>query len=101
MLSSPIWQTFLRTYSCCERVYRTIQQGVRETCLGAYAHQGIPCTQLLQALFPEQTQAITSTVQVMFQLKHLDGIGIQETEEASSELSRDMSLEIIDTPLRI
>ncbi|HEX7735313.1 MAG TPA: amino acid adenylation domain-containing protein, partial [Ktedonobacteraceae bacterium] len=85
--------------------FATLLDRVRETCLEAYAHQGLPFEKLIEALAPERAISHTPLFQVMFALQdqswntlHLAGLSVQEPEIVSTGTARvDLLLTVIET----
>ncbi len=74
----------MRTNLSGDPTFRNLLQKVRETALGAYAHQDIPFEQLVEAIQPERDLSHTPLFQVMFVLQNLPG---QKVELPGMEIS--------------
>ena len=61
----------LRTKLGDEWSFRDLLQAVRETCLGAFAHQAMPFEKLVEALQPPQDLSRNPVFQVMFGLQNM------------------------------
>jgi amino acid adenylation domain-containing protein/non-ribosomal peptide synthase protein (TIGR01720 family) len=59
-----------------EQSFRALLAQVKETCLGAYAHQDTPFERLVQALAPERDPSRSPLFQVMFVLQNAAASGL-------------------------
>src|SRR5829696_8711773 len=86
--------------------FRELLQRVRETALGAYAHQDIPFEKLVEELAPERNLNVTPLFQVMFALENaplpeVEAHGLKMRPEAltGDTAKFDLALGIVETPL--
>lgn len=83
--------------------FRGLLAQVRQTALGAYAHQELPFEKLIEALRPERTASLNPLLQVLFVLQNgtlpqLDFAGLQaNSQDYEGKLARfDLTLELIE-----
>jgi len=93
----------LRTDLSGDPAFRALLGRVRETALGAFAHQEIPFEALVEALAPERSAGRTPLFQVMFALQNhareavrLGGIGAEPLEPAPIAAKFDLSLSLAE-----
>jgi amino acid adenylation domain-containing protein len=79
---------------------------VRETCLGAYAHQDLPFEMLVEALQPQRDLSRTPLFQVMLILQNaplpsleLPGLRLNPIEAESGTAKFDLNLALVETDL--
>jgi amino acid adenylation domain-containing protein len=96
----------LRTELSGNPTFRELVQRVKETALGAYAHQDVPFEKLVEELAPERNLSVTPLFQVMFALENaplpeLEAHGLKMRPEAlAGETAKfDLALGIGETPL--
>jgi amino acid adenylation domain-containing protein len=94
----------LRTQLDGDLSFREIVQRVRETALGAYAHQDLPFEKLVEELHPERDLSRTPLVQITFQLLSrassaldLPGIAISSTGVSANAAKFDLELQMIES----
>ena len=96
----------LRTDMSGNPTFRELLQRVRETALGAYAHQDIPFEMLVEELAPERNLFVTPLFQVMFALENAPlpeveahGLKMRPEALAGDTAKFDLALGIVETPL--
>ncbi|RKG56777.1 amino acid adenylation domain-containing protein [Corallococcus sp. AB011P] len=86
------------------RSFRQLLRGVRESCLGAFAHQDLPFEQLVDALKPPRDLSRTPLVQTMFVLQRaatplsLPGLAVEDFPFQSGVSRFDLMLFMRQTP---
>ncbi|HSE18132.1 MAG TPA: amino acid adenylation domain-containing protein [Pyrinomonadaceae bacterium] len=95
----------LRTDVSGNPTFRELLQRVRETALGAYAHQDMPFEKLVEELAPERNLSVTPLFQVMFALENaplpeVEAHGLKMRPEAlvGDTAKFDLALGIVETP---
>ncbi|HEX8352258.1 MAG TPA: condensation domain-containing protein, partial [Pyrinomonadaceae bacterium] len=84
--------------------FRQLMKRVRETCLGAYAHQDVPFEKLVEELQPERSLNHTPLFQVMFGLQTmgrgegltLPGLSLQALEGDGGSAKFDLTLTAVE-----
>ncbi|HEY0735643.1 MAG TPA: amino acid adenylation domain-containing protein [Herpetosiphonaceae bacterium] len=94
----------LRTLLDGQFRFRDLLHQVRETCLGAYAHQDLPFELLVDALQPERSLSYTPLFQVMLVLHNtpqaavlLENVTLKPLEIATSTAKFDLTLTLTET----
>ncbi|MEP7122426.1 MAG: non-ribosomal peptide synthase/polyketide synthase [Byssovorax sp.] len=95
----------LRAEITGEMSFRALLQQVKETCLGAYAHQDMPFERLVQELVPERDLSRSPLFQVTFTLQNtprealsLEGLAATGLRAASGSAKFDLTLAMIEGP---
>ena len=89
----PLIGFFLNTLALRTRVeptigFATLVHRVKETALGAYAHQALPFATLVQELAPERDLSRNPLVQVVFQLQNANSAAVTDGAEALIDYQR-------------
>jgi amino acid adenylation domain-containing protein len=95
----------LRTDLGDDPTFQELLQRVRETTLGAYAHQDVPFEKLVEELQPERDLAHAPLFQVMFVLQNapqqalrLEGVELSVLEVESATTRFDLVFNLTETP---
>ncbi|WPB76076.1 amino acid adenylation domain-containing protein [Archangium violaceum] len=95
----------LRSRISPQQSFRELLAQVKETTLGAYAHQDVPFEKLVEELKPERDQSRSPLFQVMFGLQNaplpelkLPGLKLQAIEPESQTSKFDLTLSAGETP---
>jgi len=95
----------LRTDLSGNPTFQTLLARVRETALGAYAHQTLPFEKLVEEIQPERDLSRTPLFQVLFQLRNIpnETVEVQELRmdefEFDTGVTRlDLALDMVDKP---
>ncbi len=95
----------LRANLSGDRSFREILQQVRETALGAYAHQDLPFEKLVEKLQPDRNLGYTPLFQVWFVLQNapmpaleFSGLNLNILELESGVAQHDLKLDLTATP---
>jgi amino acid adenylation domain-containing protein len=95
----------LRTDFSGNPTFQTLLAHVRETALGAYAHQTVPFEKLVEELQPERDLSRTPMFQVLFQLRNIpndalkvQGLRMDEFEFDTGVTQLDLALDMVDKP---
>ncbi len=93
----------MRTDLSGRPTFREILKRVRETALGAYAHQDMPFEQLVEELQPERSMSRNPLFQVMFQMENtpkealpLPGLKLSSVEVEHVTSQFDLSLDVME-----
>ena len=93
----------LRTRLDPDQGFRALLQQVRQTCLGAYAHQDIPFETLVEQLNPTRSLGHSPLFQVMLALQNtapakmeLPGVAITPLKQAYPIAKFDLTLDIVE-----
>jgi len=95
----------LRTRLDSRLTVRELLRNVKETCLGAYAHQSAPFEKLVEELQPERSISHTPLMRVMLVLQNapmstieLSGLQLSLIETDNEVAKFDLMLELTETP---
>ncbi len=95
----------LRAELTHEMSFRALLQQVKETCLGAYAHQDMPFERLVQELVPDRDLGRSPLFQVTFTLQSapreamaLEGLRAENLRVAGGAAKFDLTLAMIEGP---
>ncbi|MFP2933504.1 condensation domain-containing protein, partial [Pyxidicoccus sp. 3LG] len=95
----------LRTKLDGEQTFRELLARVRETTLGAFAHQDVPFEKLVEELQPERDRSRPPFFQVMFILQNtpspatrIAGVTLSPMDADTQTSKFDLSLALTDTP---
>jgi hypothetical protein len=94
----------MRTDLTGDPTFRELMQRVRETCIGAYAHQELPFEKLVAELQIERSQSYSPLFQVMFVLDNaplespsLPGLKIASVDTHNGLALYDLTLRLVET----
>jgi amino acid adenylation domain-containing protein len=95
----------LRTRLDAGQSFRELLRRVRETALGAYAHQEVPFERVVEELHPERSLDQSPLFQVVFTLQNapmppleLPGLKLSLMDVDDETARFDLSLEVVETP---
>ncbi|MEO5730142.1 MAG: amino acid adenylation domain-containing protein, partial [Byssovorax sp.] len=96
----------LRTELTSELTFSELLARVKETCLGAYAHQDLPFERLVQEVAPERDMARSPLFQVMFVLQNASseaqtsfgGLEVRPTGTERTSAKFDLALAMAESP---
>lgn len=98
----------LRTQIQGEQSFRGLLQGVRETVLDAYAHQGAPFEKIVEDLQPGRDLSRSPVFQVLFAMHHaqahqleLPGLRLSEVEFSAATAQFDIGLTMVENGPRL
>jgi len=79
--------------------FRELLRRVREAALGAYAHQDVPFTKLVEELAPDRDLSRNPLFQVVFQLFNAPTVSLQDSDSGSPNLAVERGTAIFDLAL--
>jgi non-ribosomal peptide synthetase component F len=84
--------------------FRQLLRQVREVCLGAFAHQDLPCEKLVEVLHPERNMSHMPLVQVGFSLQNANfqelvtpNLAIRPLDLSAKMVKNDLALHLWET----